>query len=47
MAIYTAKFTLITDLICGKDLGLRKEGTTNNHCLNYLIPMKRMRKLRD
>ena len=38
---------MISDLIRGKDLGLWKEVTTDNHGLTYLIPMKRMRKLRE
>jgi len=42
---YTAKFTPIADLIRERDLKLWNKGTTYNHCLNDLLPMKRTRRL--
>ena len=44
---YNAKVTPITDSIRERDLKLWKKVTTDNHCLNDLLPMKTTRKLRD
>ena len=42
----TAKFTPITDLLRERDFELWKKVTTDDHCLNDLLPMKLTRNLK-